>query len=308
MIWVFRSAGSTSARLLAEALDGRRAKQLETLFRRVKPTDKVVMWGAYVDGLTVKTINNIPLQSKFDDANSLNGAGIRTVSVSKNRPVELPIVVSTDPLIKIWEDAQDAAEAFVNLQPTRNIVAQAGVEELRTKMTGVLNAIRVPAPTAPPIKPVGDWLPRKNNHVGGNDLRNANLPNPDFYSKKETFVNEYRVHSFLGRSIRAGRKVHRTPIDETPFNGVAHEWIRAFDTGWKISYADEAGIKQRHRDIAHASVKALGLSFGAVDIGELADGTLVVLEVNRAPGVEAGTTGAYAKAIRRWVDGEWEAM
>ena len=71
-----------------------------------------------------------------------------------------------------------------------------------------------------------------------------------------------------------------------------------------ISYDGEV-VKQRHRDIAHQAIQALGLQFGAVDIGERADGSLLVLEVNRAAGVEGGTVEAYARAVRRWITGEW---
>jgi glutathione synthase/RimK-type ligase-like ATP-grasp enzyme len=56
------------------------------------------------------------------------------------------------------------------------------------------------------------------------------------------------------------------------------------------------------REIAAAAVTALGLDFGAVDLAQRPDGTLFVLEVNRAPGVEAGTAVAYAQAIQRWLN------
>ena len=34
---------------------------------------------------------------------------------------------------------------------------------------------------------------------------------------------------------------------------------------------------------------------------ERADGSLLVLEVNRAPGLEGGTIDAYTDAIRQWI-------
>ena len=306
MIYVFRNAPSQSARLLAEAVDGIRLKRPENLLRRVRQNDKVVMWGSYLPDVAGIVLNNVPLSNKFEDAIRLKDAGVRTVEVTRTRPVAVQTEAPIDPLIDIWTDAQDAAEAFVNLAPTRNEVAHTGINELRTKLLNVANQMRIPAPLAPPAQPIGEWLGRKFNHVGGNDLLTPTTM-PDFYSKKEAIVTEYRVHSFFGRSIRAGKKVHRGPDNKTPFHGTPHAWIRSFDAGWMISYADDAGIKQRHRDIAHSAVKALGLNFGAVDIGELADGTLIVLEVNRAPGVEDGTTNAYSRAIRRWIAGEWTA-
>lgn len=305
MIYVFRPHASTSAKVLAEALDGVRLKQEVNLIRRVRPNDKVIMWGAHVPNITGMVLNNVPLNSKYEDAVRLRDAGIRTVEVSRTRPAPVIQPTPIDPLIALWDIASDAAEAFVQLAPNRLVTTSQGLTELRGAIERVQAAISIPAPVAPPPQSDGEWLGRRFNHVGGNDLLTPTT-NPDYYSKKEQFVNEYRVHSFLGHSIRAGKKVHRTPQSETPFHGVPHAWVRSYDGGWQISYADDMGIKQKHRDIAHAAVEALGLSFGAVDIGELASGELVVLEVNRAPGVEGGSIEAYGRAVRRWISGEWQ--
>jgi hypothetical protein len=306
LIFVFRRASSASARVLAEAIDGVRMKTPANMLRRARPTDKVIMWGDYLDGVRGRTLNNVPLQGKFEDALRLKEAGVRTVDVARQRPVPVVQPTTVDPLIALWEDAQGAADAFVDTPPSRLQIAIDGMAELVRKITAAQQAQLVAAPAAPPPIMNGTWLARRNNHVGGNDLLSG-ITTGDYYSKRENFVNEYRVHSFMGRSIRAGKKIPRVPHGETPFNGTPHEWIRSFEAGWLISYADDVGIKQRHRDAAHAAVRALGLDFGAVDIGELQDGTLVVLEVNRAPGVEGGTIEAYGRAIRRWTSGEWTA-
>lgn len=308
MIWIYRPNSSASARLLAESLDGIRMKTEERLRRRVRPTDKVIMWGAYVPNLQGKVLNNVPLRNKFEDAVRLREAGISTVAVSRTRPTILQPVgpPPIDPLIEVWSQASDMAEAFAALQPTRNQVALTGIQELRDALSQTLGAASRPAPVALPATTLPDqsWLARTFDHVGGNDLLRP-IAHADYYSKREEFKNEYRVHSFLGHSIRAGKKIPRTPQSETPFHGTPHTWVRSWDGGWMISYADDSGIKQRHRDIAHAAVKALGLAFGAVDIGEREDGTLVVLELNRAPGLEGGTPDAYSHAVRKWTTGEW---
>lgn len=137
------------------------------------------------------------------------------------------------------------------------------------------------------------WLPRLNNHVGGNDLLNPPT-NADFWVAKEDLVEEYRIHSFAGRSIRAGVKVPREGFPNP------HSWIRSFDGGWKINYDNFKSTKEM-RALAHKAVKVLGLTFGAVDIGKRRDGKLIVLECNRAPGLEGNTIGAYASAIKRFV-------
>jgi hypothetical protein len=137
------------------------------------------------------------------------------------------------------------------------------------------------------------WLGRSASHVGGNDLLKPPRQ-PDYWVKKEEFVKEFRVHSFHGRSIRSGIKKHRADFEKP------HEWIRSWDAGWRVGY-DGKSVKQKHRDLAHQAIDALGLEFGAVDIGQRKDGSLVVLEVNRAPGIEGGTIGAYADALREFL-------
>jgi glutathione synthase/RimK-type ligase-like ATP-grasp enzyme len=83
----------------------------------------------------------------------------------------------------------------------------------------------------------------------------------------------------------------------------AHEWIRSFDSGWRIQY-DEYKSNKATRALAAQACDALGLQFGAVDIGRRADGSYLVLEVNRAPGIEGGTVERYATAIAGWVRGQ----
>lgn len=307
MLYIFRDQPSMSAKLLAEAVDGIRLRRPENLLRRARATDKVVMWGTCVPAIRGLVLNNIPLQNKYEDAMKLKAAGIRTIEVGKTRPAPVATVAPPDPLLPIWDDAQDAAEAFTQLVLTRNPVAQTGVKELIDKLGKVKAGMLTAAPVAPP-QTVGEWLGRKYHHVGGNDLLTPKTT-PDFYVKKETFVNEYRVHSFLGKSIRAGKKIPRTPQGETPFTGTPHPWVRSFNAGWWLTYDDEAlgDNKQQKRDLAHKAVKTLGLNFGAVDIGETGRGELIVLEINRAPGVENGTVEAYARSIRKWASGEWTA-
>jgi hypothetical protein len=148
---------------------------------------------------------------------------------------------------------------------------------------------------ATPVPVAETWLPRRFNHVGGADLLNPPAQ-PDYFSKKENIVEEYRIHCFAGKSIRAGVKVPREGAQP-------HAWIRSLDGGWRIRY-DEFKSKESMRELAASAITALGLDFGAVDIGRKADKSLVVLEVNRAPGLEGNTTQVYANAIQSWIEGE----
>lgn len=153
------------------------------------------------------------------------------------------------------------------------------------------------------------YLPRTNNHEGGADLLFPKPKNADFWTRKEAFTNEYRVHSFDGRSIRAGVKVVRDGFtlvtkdkEWKPNANLAHPWVRSFDGGWRIKY-DGFQSNDKLRNIAHKAIKSLGLTFGAVDIGEVSGGYKII-EVNRAPGIEGGTLTAYVNAIKRWIGKE----
>lgn len=158
------------------------------------------------------------------------------------------------------------------------------------------------------------FLPRKKYHMGGNDLLNPPAV-PDFWVRKYNFTNEYRIHSFDGKSIRAGKKVPRAgwtvaASEEEWKNGiekgelVAHPWIKSYDAGWKIDYTNFSSTKEM-KALAHIAVGALGMTFGAVDMGELnkdlGSVSYHVLEVNRAPGLEGNTIGAYVEAINKWI-------
>lgn len=99
---------------------------------------------------------------------------------------------------------------------------------------------------------------------------------------------EYRVHVFLGRSIRISEKCFDTPGDKT-----------SYTTG-------KPQHNIRHvRKAAKQAVEAVGLDFGCVDI--LADDEHAwVLEVNAAPGLGGTMPQLYAETFAKWQAGEWE--
>lgn len=129
-----------------------------------------------------------------------------------------------------------------------------------------------------------EWLIRDPSHHGGMDLLRDRL-----LVMKEPIVEEYRVHSWQGKSLRAAVKVPSRPDH--------HPWIRSHNSGWKFSY-DPDRIPKGIRKLAHQAVAALGMDFGAVDLGQLEDGGFIVLEVNSAPGLEGQTFDRYEQAIR----------
>jgi hypothetical protein len=281
VIYIYRPRYSEGAEDLAYALSeaGIRARYVRSWERlsRAVPGDTVICWGAVPDGNLgegIRMINAVPLQSKYQDAQTLAAAGVPTVEVSRVRPVVLPPSPPT------------FAFSRTGLHDTIT-QAQADI------VIGMLEAFKLERPA-----PVEEWLPRANSHAGGNDLLRANLINPDFWVKKEDLIDEFRIHSFNGKSIRAGQKVQRA---NRPDGSPAHPWIRSFDAGWVLQY-DGFSSTEGARALAAKAVESLGLQFGAVDLAQRRDGTLMVLEVNRAPGVEGGTIQAYVKAIQRLLE------
>lgn len=274
MIYIYRRSSSQSARALVNALgaNARRVRHPDRI-RWGRDSDHLICWGeAIPGGGGYQVLNGVPIRSKYTDAVTLRAAGVPTIEVSQTRPIAAPRV----PVERL----------FTVIGGT---ISPLGARALRDNLDAFLAL-----PEEFTEAPSAEWLPRSNSHVGGNDLLHP--PNsPDYWVKKENIRREFRVHSFLGQSIRAGVKVPR----EVDFPN--HDWIRSWQAGWRISY-DGSTTRQRHRDLAASACRALGLQFGAVDIGELPDGRAIVLEVNRAPGLEGGTIAAYATAILQWTN------
>lgn len=309
-VFVYRRQPSQSARALATAVEGFRMRRMGRQGHRQPVNgDVVVCWGEEAPaGLPagVQVINGTPLTTKFHDVGRLRHAGVSTIEVSRTLPLTPAATPVVDPAIRLWEMSQDQAGDFVELETyNRTPPLILGVRQLRDNLSLLIESLGRPAPL--PVQaaaPAGTWVPRMNNHIGGNDLLHPPTA-PDYYSRRLQLTDEYRIHSFDGRSIRAGRKVLRDGFSLTggaPGHGTlaASPWIRSYDGGWRINY-DGFESSRPMRDLAAQAVQALGLTFGAVDIGLETTGRLVVLEVNRAAGIEGGSTESYAHAITRWV-------
>lgn len=106
---------------------------------------------------------------------------------------------------------------------------------------------------------------------------------------------EYRVHVFQGRVIDIQRKARKRDVADADVN-----WkIRNLDGGFIYArdFAPEdlpIGIEH----IAIATVAAVGMDFGAVDIiFNQNQQRCYVLEVNTAPGLQGSTLDAYVRAL-----------
>lgn len=289
MLYIYRRKNSLGARDLTEGitLAGTLARRTKgPALRNLQNGDAVICWGDnFAAPQGIRTLNNVAPISKFTEAQKLAAEGIPTVQVSQQQPRVAAARPAGRPAYQVANLGFRGAAEITEAQ------ARAAIQQLNAYLAQPL----------PPAVPAEIWLPRRNNHVGGNDLLSEQLAQIDYYSKKENIVEEYRLHMFRGKSIRAGKKVARAtrPDGRTP----AHAWIRSFDAGWVIQYDGFTSTKDM-RTLAAKAVKALGLDFAAVDLGKKADGTLIVLEVNRAPGVEGGSITAYARHIVNWLNGQ----
>lgn len=308
MLYLYRRAGSQGARDVVESLQelGVNSRRLNDLQKAhfgqgVRSGDHVIFWGE--GGVTlpqgVIALNNVAIRTKYQDAVTLREAGVPTIQVALTRPAaERPQLIQVDTFPTQAERVKALVDTFGDAQWARGPVFRDASNEIIRELTALSYLGMQPIPQAP-VTPVFEWLGRRNNHVGGTDLLRPSTQ-PDYYSRKEDIVREFRIHSFKGRSIRAGQKAHRT----TGLTGAPHTWIRSYDAGWFLNYENfESG--EEMRELAKQAVRALGLDFGAVDIGQLRNGNLIVLEVNRAAGSEGGTSNAYASAINRWIQGEF---
>jgi glutathione synthase/RimK-type ligase-like ATP-grasp enzyme len=119
------------------------------------------------------------------------------------------------------------------------------------------------------------------------------LLNCPLYTQLITKTREYRVHVFNGEVIHVQQKRKKNGWD-----GPTKKHVKSHQYGWIFACNE---IEQPSEDTltqAKGAVAAMGLDFGAVDIGEK-DGVGYVYEVNTAPGLEGTTTVKYAEAIAK---------
>lgn len=125
------------------------------------------------------------------------------------------------------------------------------------------------------------------------------LVDAQLYVKYIPKLYEYRIHVVAGQVILIQQKRKRTGENQDSTQAL----IRNHSNGWifateNVVFPDQS-TKEAAERVAIASLQALGLDFGAVDI-ILAKKTNepLVLEVNTAPGIESPTLiSAYKNAF-----------
>lgn len=122
------------------------------------------------------------------------------------------------------------------------------------------------------------------------------LPEAKLYTVYVPKKTEYRVHVCGDNVFDVQQKKLKRGTQNPNFQ------IRSWDNGWifarqGVKFPDEVA------ETAVKAVKALGLDFGAVDVGwnELKKQP-IVYEVNTAPGIEGETLDTYIKTIKGMVE------
>lgn len=122
----------------------------------------------------------------------------------------------------------------------------------------------------------------------------THLPLAPLYTRYIPKYDEYRVHVWGGQVIDIQQKRRRTTNAERE----ADSQIRNKAGGW-VFCREGVECPEVVTEQAIKSIEALGLDFGAADIGYTRNRDLAtVYEVNTAPGVEGTTLGRYAERIR----------
>jgi hypothetical protein len=200
-----------------------------------------------------------------------------------------------------------------NLPELEDLRVLNGTEKDHNKITRhetlASNGVKTVRAYDPEMNPANYWRENANfiARKFGEKYSLNSISFPDYYSEKVNFTNEYVIHSFGARSIRAGElKPRLTATDNlvtwlsTP-SQYAHPWIRNEAHGWTTDTTFKSTPELRA--LAHKAVKVLGLTFGMVKIGKLTTGNLMVISVNKAPDLRGlNAVKNYVKAINKWVE------
>ena len=127
------------------------------------------------------------------------------------------------------------------------------------------------------------------------------LVDAPLYTANLGWRREYRVHVAFRRAIDIQKKCRLTPENLEERGLTLDMDVRNLKGGWiyareRIEETEET--LARMGDASLATIEIMGLHFGAVDVCVLKDGSVKVLEVNTACGLEGSTVDAYVNAFR----------
>jgi len=116
------------------------------------------------------------------------------------------------------------------------------------------------------------------------------------YTKRVKAKYEYRVHVWKGEVIDFQQKKRR--------NGVESNFLIRNHTNGYVFARGDVELPEMVKSESIAAISALGLDFGAVDIGYVErDNKAFVYEVNTAPGIEGTTVSRYQNVINNLKEG-----
>jgi hypothetical protein len=125
------------------------------------------------------------------------------------------------------------------------------------------------------------------------------LVDAPLYTRHARHKNEYRVHVAFGNVIDYSQKKKRSNAEES-----ANILVRSHHNGW-VFCRENVVLPDAVKEQAIAAVSALGLDFGAVDVGHrVGDNLAVVFEVNTAPGIEGTTVDRYVNAFMEKINAD----
>lgn len=119
------------------------------------------------------------------------------------------------------------------------------------------------------------------------------VPAP-LYTRYTPKQQEYRVHVFKELGVVDVQQKRRNA------DGVTDPYIRNHDAGW-VFCRENVHAPQSVLNAGVDAIMALGLDFGAVDIGFHNNIGPCVYEVNTAPGLEGQTLSNYAQAFKQLI-------
>lgn len=129
------------------------------------------------------------------------------------------------------------------------------------------------------------------------DKNSENLGKHQFYVKYFRKEREFRFHILAGNVIFTQEKMKKQDFNDNKNN---NKYVRSHDRGWVLAFnhlKDKPAPVEGIKEVVNA-IAALGLDFGAVDVGWNAKQGYCVFEVNTAPGIENTTLDAYINAFK----------
>jgi glutathione synthase/RimK-type ligase-like ATP-grasp enzyme len=121
------------------------------------------------------------------------------------------------------------------------------------------------------------------------------VPQAPLYTKYTKKKDEYRIHVFGDEILFQQRKARRKEVPDDQVN-----WQVRNLAGGFIFANDGVEAPEAVKQAATKAVAALGLDFGAADIG-FKDGAAVVYEVNTACGLQGKNLESYVNKFREYL-------